>query len=113
VLPVPTILLFADGLVLGLLVAFAPAGIALFATLPAGLLAAVACELLARKAMRDQAGLEPWRLDGWSVVVATLGVLGLTASLGAEAIGVAWLMVALFVGLGFASLPNLAPRPRP
>jgi hypothetical protein len=41
-----------------------------------------------------------------------LAVLGLGASVGPEASGVAWLLVALVAGLGLAALPNLAPRPR-
>jgi len=112
---VPTLLLFADVFFLGLALALGSPLVALGATALAGVLAAVACELLAReerKARQTPHSGEPWRLDGWAVGVGTLAVLGLGASLGPEAIGTAWLLVALIAGLGFASLPNLAPRPR-
>jgi hypothetical protein len=97
---------------LGLALALGSPLVALGATALAGVLAAVACELLAREERKAPHGGEPWRLDGWAVAVGTLAVLGLGASLGPEAIGTAWLMVALIAGLGFASLPNLAPRGR-
>jgi hypothetical protein len=112
-MPLPTILLLADAVLLGLLVAFAPPGIAFVALVPGSVLAVVVCELLARRTPPGGGNGEPWRLDGWSTIVGTFGVLGLAGSLGSDAIGVAWLLVALFAGLGLASLPNLAPRPRP
>ncbi len=109
----PTALLFADVALLGSALALAPRPIALLACAPSGILAVVACELLARREKRHPVTHEPWRLDGWAVTIGTLAVLGLGASVGTEAVGTAWLLVALFAGLGFASLPNLAPRSRP
>ena len=109
--PLPTILLFSDVAVLGLTVAFAPPVIGLGACAPAGALAVVACELLARRARAGHGALEPWRLDSWAVTVGTLAVLGLGASVGTDAVSAAWLLLALFAGLGFASLSNLAPVP--
>jgi len=111
--PLPTSLLFADVALLGLAVAFAPPTIALGACAPAGVVAVVACELLARRPQPASGAHEPWRLDAWTVTVATLAVLGLGASVGSEAASAAWLLLALFAGLGFQSLPNLAPGPRP
>jgi hypothetical protein len=72
-------------------------------------LGVLACELLDRLERTARSTVEPWRLDGWMVMVGTLGVLGLGASVGPEAVAVAWLLVAMLGGLGFASLPNLAP----
>jgi len=109
---VPTLLLFADVFFLGLALTLGSPLFALGATVPAGAVAAIACELLARDELKAAARTEPWRLDGWSVTVGTLAVLGLGLSLGPDAVGTAWLLVALIAGLGFASLPNLAPRPR-
>jgi hypothetical protein len=104
----PTILLFADVVLLGLALALAPPLLALLACVPGGILAIVACELLARREKRHPVTHEPWRLDSWAVTIGTLAVLGVGAS-----VGTAWLLVALFAGLGFASLPNLAPGSRP
>ena len=109
----PTILLFADGVLLGLLLGLAPPSIGFLACAPGGVFAVVACELLARRERARRVTLEPWRLDSWAVTVGTLAVLGLGASIGPSAVGAGWLLVALFAGLGFASLPNLAPGPRP
>ena len=109
---VPTILLFVAGFSLGLALALGSPTVGVAAVVPAGALAIVACELLARGQRGPEIPQEPWRLDGWSVLVGTLAVLGLTASIGPEAVGAGWLLVALIGGLGFASLPNLAPRPR-
>jgi hypothetical protein len=109
----PTILLFADVVLLGLALALAPPLLALLACVPGGILAIVACELLARREKRHPVTHEPWRLDSWAVTIGTLAVLGVGASVGPEAVGTAWLLVALFAGLGFASLPNLAPGSRP
>jgi hypothetical protein len=110
----PTLIFAFDTVALALVVVVAPAGLALLACAPAGVLGVVACELLDRKArtattLRD----EPWRLDGWMVLVGTLATLGLGAAIGGDAVAVVWLLVALLGGLGFASLPNLAPRSRP
>ena len=109
---VPTLLLFLDVFCLGLALALGSPQFALGATVPAGAVAAVACELLARDEQKTPLSGEPWRLDGWAVTVGSLAVVGLGLSLGPDAVSTAWLLVALIAGLGFASLPNLAPRPR-
>jgi len=96
-------------MLLGLALVLAPPGIALAACAPAGGLGVVACELLDRGAPAARGPSEPWRLDGWMIMVGTLGILGMGASIGPEAVATAWLLVALLAGLGFASLPNLAP----
>jgi len=106
----PSTLIFAfDAALLGLALVFAPPAIALAACAPAGGMGVVACELLDRAQAKKPGPSEPWRLDGWMIMVGTLGILGLGASVGPEAVAVAWLLVALLAGLGFASLPNLAP----
>ncbi|HTQ05167.1 MAG TPA: hypothetical protein VMI54_14990 [Polyangiaceae bacterium] len=109
----PTLLLFGDlaALVLALLVGSPQ--VALGAAGPAGIVAVIACELLARRDRLARVTVEPWRLDGWAALVATLAVLGVGACIGPEASGIVWLLVALVAGLGFASFPNLAPRARP
>ncbi len=109
---VPTILLFVAGFSLGLALGLGSPTVGLALVVPAGALAVIACELLARSEHRQTIPQEPWRLDGWAVLVGTLAVLGLAASIGPEAVAAGWLLVALIGGLGFASLPNLAPRPR-
>jgi hypothetical protein len=106
----PATALFAlDAALLGLALVFAPPAVALAACAPAGGLGVVACELLDRAERNPERASEPWRLDGWMIMVGTLGVLGLGAAVGPGAIAVAWLLVAMLAGLGFASLPNLAP----
>ena len=109
----PTILFFADVFFLALALTLGSPPVALGATLPGAVVAVVACELLARRQSTGAPNPEPWRLDAWSVTVAALAVLGLGASLGPEAVGAGWLLVALVAGLGFASLPNLAPPKSP
>jgi hypothetical protein len=105
-------LLFADVLLFGLALGLGSPLFALAVTVPAGAVAALACELLARNERTGRPSGEPWRLDGWAVTVGTLAVMGLGLCLGPEMVGAAWLLVALIAGLGVASLPNLAPRPR-
>jgi hypothetical protein len=108
-----TFLFAVDAVVLGTVLVFAAPQVGLAACAPAGGLGVVACELLDRGERVKRTTSEPWRLDGWMVMVGTLGVLGLGASVGPEAVAAAWLLVALLAGLGFASLPNLAPPHRP
>jgi hypothetical protein len=106
----PATVIFAlAAVLLGLALVLAPPGWALTACAPAGGLGVVACELLDRRGPDARGASEPWRLDGWMIMVGTLGILGMGASIGPEAVAAAWLLVALLAGLGFASLPNLAP----
>jgi len=107
-----TLILALDAAVLGGLLVAAPPTLALVACGPAGALGVIACELLDRADRRQRLTTEPWRLDGWMVLVGTLAVLGLALSTGPEAVVVAWLLVALLAALGFASLPNAGPRSR-
>lgn len=109
----PTVIFALDAALLGMVLVLASPPVALMACAPAGGLGVVACELLDRRAREGAVSHEPWRLDGWMVMVGTLGILGLGASIGPEAVAVAWLLVALLAGLGFASLPNLAPPTPP
>ena len=106
----PATVIFAlDAALLGLALVLSPPAIALAACAPAGGLGVVACELLDRAERHPRGRGEPWRLDGWMIMVGTLGILGLGAAVGPGAIAVAWLLVALLAALGFTSLPNLAP----
>ena len=110
----PATLIFAlDAALLGLALVLTPPAVALAACAPAGVLGVVACELLDRAKPDPRGPSEPWRLDGWMIMVGTLGILGLGASVGPGAVVTAWLLVALLAGLGFASLPNLAPPTAP
>lgn len=108
-----TVIFAVDAMLLGLTLVLAPPGLALAACAPAGGLGVVACELLDRGEREARGPSEPWRLDGWMIMVGTLGILGMGASIGPEAVATAWLLVALLAGLGFASLPNLAPPTPP
>jgi len=112
-LRVPTLLFAASAVLLALAVVVAPPGLAIVACAPAGTLGVIACELLDRRDRAARGHAEPWRLDGWMVLVGTLGILGLGAAIGGGAVATAWLLVALLAALGFASLPNLAPPRRP
>ena len=109
----PTLIFASCAVLLALAVLVAPAGIALLACAPAGALGVVACELLDRRDRAARGHVEPWRLDGWMVLVGTLGILGLAAAVGADAVATAWLLVALLTALGFASIANLPPPRRP
>lgn len=105
----PAYLLFAGALALGLALVFLPAAVAFAISLVAGIAGAVACGLLARRSGKaPPAHSEPWRFDGFCVVVATLALLALGASIGPEAAPVAWLLVALLVALAMAGIG--APR---
>jgi hypothetical protein len=108
-----TLIFAIDAAVLGTVLVVASPGLGLAACAPAGAFGVIACELLDRLEKKTPAALEPWRLDGWMLIVGTLGILGLGASVGPEAVAIAWLLVALLAALGFASLPNLAPPARP
>jgi hypothetical protein len=110
---VSSFLFFGDVLLLALALVLGSPPVAFGAAAPAGVVAVVGCELLARRGRHGGVRAEPWRLDSWAVTVATLALLGLGASVGPDAVGAVWLLVALFAGLGFASLANLAPRRRP
>lgn len=109
----PTLIFASCAVLLALAVIVAPAGFAVLACAPAGALGVIACELLDRRDRGAPGHVEPWRLDGWMVLVGTLGILGLGLAIGGDAVATAWLLVALLAALGFASLPNLAPPRRP
>lgn len=109
----PTVLFASSAVLLALAVIAAPPGFAVLACAPSGALGVVACELLDRRDRGAAGHVEPWRLDGWMLLVGTLGILGLGLAIGGDAVATAWLLVALLAALGFASVPNLAPRGRP
>ena len=109
-LDAPAYLLFAGALALGLTLLFTPAVVAFGVALLAGTAGAVACEWFARRGVQPVLGTpEPWRFDGFCVVVATLALLALGGSIGAEAVPVGWLLVALLVALGMAGIGSVRP----
>jgi hypothetical protein len=109
-LDAPAYLLFASALGLGLTLLFTPAAVALGVALLAGIAGAVACEWFARRGVQPvPSNPEPWRFDGFCVVVATLALLALGGSIGAEAVPVGWLLVALLVALGMAGVGSVRP----
>jgi hypothetical protein len=109
-LDAPTYILFASALALGLTLLFTPALIAFGVALLAGIAGALACEWLARSGVQPlPRHPEPWRFDGFCVVVATLALLALGASIGAEAMPVGWLLVALLAALGMAGIGSTRP----
>jgi hypothetical protein len=106
----PAYLLFASALGLGLTLLFTSAVVAFGVALVAGIAGAVACEWFARRGVQPVPRTpEPWRFDGFCVVVATLALLALGSSIGAEAVPVAWLLVALLVALGMAGVGSVRP----
>lgn len=106
----PAYLLFAGALGLALTLLFTKPIIAFGMALLAGVAGAVACEWFARRGVQPVPGhAEPWRFDGFSVVVATFALLGLGASIGVEAAPVGWLLVALLVALGMAGIGTVRP----
>jgi hypothetical protein len=96
-------LLLGAGLGLSLALLFAPPLAALFASGPAGLAGVVACELTARRRPYTP-GAEPWRFDGYCVLLLTLAVPSLAAVVGTEFSALGWLLAALLVGLGVAAV---------
>jgi len=99
-------LFLGAGLGLSLALLFAPPVPGLFAAGPAGLVGVVACELTARRRPYTP-GSEPWRFDGYCVLLLTLAVLGLAAIVGAGFSALGWVLAALLLTLGIAvSLPE-------
>lgn len=99
-------LFLGAGLGLSLALLFAPPLPALVAAGPAGLAGVVACELTARRRPYTP-GSEPWRFDGYCVLLLTLAVLSLAAVVGAGFSALGWVLAALLVALGVAvSLPE-------
>jgi hypothetical protein len=99
-------LLLGAGLGLALTLLIAPSVATVFAAGPLGLTGVVACELIARRRPYTP-GAEPWRFDGYCVLLLTLAVLSIAAIVGPEFSAVAWLLVALLIALGIAiTLPG-------
>jgi len=94
-------LFFGAAVGLGLSLLVAPPGSGLFAALPAGLLGMVACELHARS---KHDGNEPWRYDGFCVLLATLAILTLGITIGPEAALLGWMLALLLASLGLATV---------
>ena len=93
-------LFFGAAVGLGLCLLVAPWGSGLFATIPAGILGVVACELHARG---KNDGSEPWRYDGFCVLLATLAILALGITVGPEAALLGWMLALLLASLGLAA----------
>lgn len=102
-------LFLGAGLGLTLALLFVPPGPALFASGPAGLVGVAACELAARRRPYTP-GSEPWRFDGYCVLLLTLAVLALAAIIGPYFTALGWVLAALLLALGVAvSLPEPEP----
>lgn len=99
-------LLLGAGLGLSLALLFAPPMVGLVAAGPAGLAGVVGCELTARRRPYTP-GSEPWRFDGYCVLLLTLAVLALWAIVGDGFSALGWILAALLIVLGVAaSLPE-------
>jgi hypothetical protein len=94
-------LLFGGALALALLLLLAPINLRPYAVAPAGIVGAVACELLARK---PKTLGEPWRFDGYCVVLGTLALLGLGLVVGVQVAPAGWLLAATLSALGVAAM---------
>jgi hypothetical protein len=95
-------LLFGAGIGLAAALLFAPSAAGLIAAGPAGLAGVVACELTARRRPYTP-GSEPWRFDGYCVLLLTLAVLGLAATIGTDFSALGWLLATLLLALGIAA----------
>jgi hypothetical protein len=92
--------LFAQAFILLVVVHFAPPGMVFFAGPVAGLVGAGACLAARRAHFAKPASEEPWGLDAWGSLLAGLALPLLGWSVGPEAAGIGFLLVALLVGLG-------------
>jgi hypothetical protein len=95
-------LLFGAGIGLSAALLFAPGLAGLIAAGPAGLAGVVACELTARRRPYTP-GSEPWRFDGYCVLLLTLAVLALAAVIGPTFSALGWMLVALLIALGISA----------
>jgi len=94
-------LFLAAAVGLGLTLAIAPRESGFFAAVPAGLIGVVACELYAR-GKTDTA--EPWRYDGYCVLLGTLAIFSLGLTVGPEASLLGWVLALLLASLGLATV---------
>ncbi|HEX6764074.1 MAG TPA: hypothetical protein VF103_01325 [Polyangiaceae bacterium] len=95
---------FAQAILLVALVRFAPTLAVLVVAPIAGAVGAGACLAVRGMPLAKPASEEPWRLDAWGSLVAGFALPALAWSVGAEAVGIGWLVAALFVGLGTMTL---------
>jgi hypothetical protein len=85
----------------------APPWAALYAVAPAGLLGTVGAELSARAKKSAAEGSEPWRYDGFCLLLGTLGTLALFIIVGPATWPLGWLLSLLLAALGVtAALPD-------
>jgi hypothetical protein len=95
-------LLLGAGLGMALALLLAAPVATLFASGPLGLAGVVACELTARRRPYAPGG-EPWRFDGYCLLLLTLAVVSLAAIVGPEFSALGWVLAALLIGLGIAA----------
>jgi hypothetical protein len=95
-------LFLGAGLGLSAALLFAPPLAGLVAAGPAGLAGVVASEVTARRRPYTP-GSEPWRFDGYCVLLLTFAVLGLGAVVGPDFSALGWVLAALLVALGIAA----------
>ncbi len=101
-IPVPTLFLVGAALGLAAALLFLPQSLRFFASLPAGLVGATACELAERR-QRGRRASEPFRFDGYCVLLLTAALLGLGAGIGPEIAPLGWLLVTLLLSLAIAA----------
>jgi len=82
---------------------FLPHALRFYASLPAGMLGAAGCELAERQ-QRGRPASEPFRFDGYCVLLLTAALLGLGATIGPEIAPLGWLLVTLLLSLAIAAL---------
>jgi hypothetical protein len=78
----PAGLFFGASVGLALCLILAPPWAALYAVAPAGLLGMAGAELAARSKKHESESAEPWRYDGFCLLLGTLGVLALFVTVG-------------------------------
>jgi hypothetical protein len=89
---------------LALALVFLARGTGLYVAVPAGLVGMVACEVGVRNARKKGDTSEPWRFDGYCLALATLAILSLALTVGPDATPLGWMLAALLVALGVASV---------
>src|SRR5262245_4726007 len=95
---------FAQAVVLLGLVQWAPPLLVFIAGPVAGAVGAGACLAAKRSHFAKPASEEPWALDAWGSLLAGFALPALGLSVGPQASGTGFLLVALLVGLGTMAL---------
>ena len=100
--------LFAQAIIVLVLVTWAPPTIVFIVGPIAGIVGAGACLVARRSQLARPASEEPWQLDAWGSLLAGLALPALGWSVGPEAAAMGWLLAALLVGLGTMAIAGRA-----